>query len=246
MFDGGDPPAGLEPMCSSAATSAGTTILRWLDATGVRWVQLSGTGVDKVPAAVFDGRIVTCARGASAVPIAEWVLAAILARAKRFPEVFLHEPPKYWNFPQPAARLGRRAARSAIVGLGGIGDGHRASVRSRSACGCKAMRRTDAPSPIDGCRDRHAASTSSSPTPTTSCSPRRRPRARSTSSMPASFAVVKPGVHLVNIARGALVDQDALRVALDDGRVAARDARHRRSRAAAGGALALPASAACG
>jgi phosphoglycerate dehydrogenase-like enzyme len=36
-----------------------------------------------------------------------------------------------------------------------------------------------------------------------------------------AFAKVKRGVHLVNIARGALVDQDALRVALDDGRVAA-------------------------
>jgi phosphoglycerate dehydrogenase-like enzyme len=31
---------------------------------------------------------------------------------------------------------------------------------------------------------------------------------------------MKSGVHLVNIARGTLVDQEALRVALEDGRVA--------------------------
>ena len=35
-----------------------------------------------------------------------------------------------------------------------------------------------------------------------------------------AFAKVKRGVHIVNIARGSLIDQDALRAALDDGQVA--------------------------
>jgi phosphoglycerate dehydrogenase-like enzyme len=35
-----------------------------------------------------------------------------------------------------------------------------------------------------------------------------------------ALGLVKPGVHIVNVGRGTVIDHDALRVALDDGRVA--------------------------
>ena len=54
-------------------------------------------------------------------------MAAILAWAKRVPETFLSEPPKYWNFPIPT--LDRvEGSTVALVGLGGIGAAITAAV----------------------------------------------------------------------------------------------------------------------
>jgi len=181
----------------------------------VPWVQLSGTGVDKVPPELLAGRTVTCARGASAVPISEFVLGAMLAFEKRFPDVWLHEPPEHWNFDRLGGLQGRTVG---IVGFGGIG----VAVAERAlpfGMRVLAYRRTDAPSPIEGVEMHTSLETLLGQAdhlvlavPLT---------ARTEHLLDAdAFAAVKPGVHLVNIARGRLVDQDALRVALDDERVA--------------------------
>jgi len=216
-FAAGDPPPGLAADVFFGGYFAWDDIVRWVDAAGVRWVQTSGTGVDKVPRSIYDGRIVTCARGASAVPISDWVMAAVLAWAKRMPQTWLDAPPRHWNFPQPP--LDSVAGSTlALVGLGGIGTAVARRARAFDMR-VRALRRTDAPSPVDGVEIvRDIGELVSDADHLVLAAPA---TARTRHLIDADvLACVKPGLHLVNIARGALVDQDALRAALDDDRVA--------------------------
>ena len=217
-FTDGEPPSGLAADAFFGGYLGWDRIRPWLDAAGVRWVQLNATGADRVPPEVFAGRTITCARGASAGPISEWVLAAILARAKRMPETFLREPPRHWNFPDP--RLDRvEGSVVALVGLGGIGS---AIARLALAFGMqvRALRRTDAPSQVPGVE---VVTTLVDLLPGADHVVLAAPATARTHHLidAAAFALMTPGVHLVNIARGTLVDQDALRAALDDGTVGA-------------------------
>ena len=181
----------------------------------VPWVQLSGTGIDGLPAELFDGRTVTCARGASGVAIAEFVMAAMLAFAKDMPKVWLEAPPKHWNF-HPLSTLEHKTL--AMVGLGGIGT----EIAKRAlpfGMRVRAVRRTAAPSPVPGVE---IVTDFRELLPDADHLVLAAPGTARTRNLvdAAALEAVKPGVHLVNIARGSLVDQDALRVALDDGRVA--------------------------
>jgi len=197
------------------ATWQGHPLFEHLDATGIRWMHLPGTGIDGWPRALLEGRTVTCSRGVSAIPIAEFVLAAMLAFEKDLPATWLAEPPEHWNL----AELGELAGKTVgLVGLGGIG----AAVARRALAfdmRVRAVRRNpgrdllagvelaqDLPDLLE--RADHVVLTA--------------PGTASTRHLidAAAFAAMKPGVHLVNIARGALIDQDALRAALDDGTVA--------------------------
>jgi len=210
----GDPPAGVAG--DVLLTFAwGSPNLAAVVERGVRWIHTIGTGVDRFPLEGVRGRVLTCARGATVVPIAEWTLACMLAFEKDLPARWLSAPPETWNM----AALGTFSGRTlGLVGIGAIG---RAVAERALAFGMRvrAVRRTTAASPLArvdvvpslrdllGLADHLVLAAAAT---------------RETRHLldADAFAHVKPGVHLVNVSRGTLVDQEALRAALDAGRVA--------------------------
>lgn len=194
----------------------GTPNLERVLERGVRWVHILGTGVDRFPLPLLGDRLVTCSRGGSAVPIAEWVLATILAVEKRLPEAWLREPPAGgWHM----GGLGGLAGKTiGLVGFGAIGRA--VAVRALAFdMRVRACRRTGAPPLVEGVE---LVPTVAALAATADHLVVAAPATAATRHLvdAAVFAVAKPGLHLVNVARGSLVDQDALRIALDDGRVA--------------------------
>jgi len=143
------------------------------------------------------------------------VMAMMLAFEKDLPASWIDAPPARWN----VASLGGLAGRTlGLVGIGAIGTevARRALAFDMEVL---AYRRTSAPAPLSGVevlgdlgtllgRADHVVVAA--------------PATEETHHLldAAALAAVKPGAHLVNIARGSLVDQEALRSALDDGRVA--------------------------
>ncbi len=180
----------------------------------IRWVHVLGAGTDGFPFEVLGDRTLSCSRGAGAPAIAEFVLAAILAFEKRLPETWITEPPVEWNSMPLGAVEGRTVG---IIGLGAIGT---EVARRALAFGMvvTAIRRGTAPPPLDGVR------MSADLPALLGCSDHLVVAAPATAATrhlldDAAFSAAKRGMHVVNVARGSLVDQDALVRALDDGRL---------------------------
>jgi len=156
----------------------------------------------------------TCSRGASATAISEWVIAVLLEAEKRLVEHWLSAPPPVWH----RADLGTLADRTlALVGLGGIGE----AIARRALpfnMRVRALRRSRAPSGIQGVE---IAADLPSLLADADHIVIAAPETQATRLLfdDAAFACVKRGAHLVNIARGGLVDQEALLRALESGRI---------------------------
>jgi phosphoglycerate dehydrogenase-like enzyme len=193
-----------------AAFTHDREVIRRAVTPSVRWIHAFSAGVDGFPLDLVGDRVFTCSRGASAVPISEWVLAMMLAHAKRLPDAWITEPPEQWNSAQLAPLSG------ATVGLVGMG-----AINTEVARRCLAFdmevlsfRRTATPAPlpeITVLTDLHQLLGRSDHVVVAA------PATADTYHLfdADAFAAVKPGAHLVNVARGTLVDQDALIAALD-------------------------------
>ncbi len=141
----------------------------------------------------------------------------MLAFEKQLPNAWITAPPQQWNIPSPP--LGTLDGRTlALFGMGGIG----AAIAERAlpfGMQVKAMRRRDVPSPVDGVT---MVSSIGDLVADADHVVLVAPLTGATRGIidDTAFAQMKRGVHLVNVARGGLVVDAALREAIDDGVVA--------------------------
>lgn len=188
----------------------------------LRWVQAIGSGVGQfVPSRLPDGGIVlTNAAGIGATPIAEWVIARILGIAKRFEEHAELQRRHEWRQSLGTLLEGQCVL---IVGLGAIG---RAVATRLRPFGVRiiGMRRTWAPGMTDASVDELVgpdrllnvlgrADVVVVAAPGTA--------ANENLFDAAAFAAMRRGSVFVNVARGSLVDEDALIDSLRSGHLRA-------------------------
>lgn len=194
-------------------------------AARLKWVHCSGHAVGHFPLADLAARgiVVTNSRGVQAIPIAEHVMACVLALARRLPDTMRDQQQAVWRpneligHASPWLLSGRTLA---VIGVGTIGEAIAARAK---AFGMRVigMRRN----PGRGCPAGFDAVTG----------PAQRddllavadivvvaaPLTAETNLLLDADAIarLKPGAIVINVARGQLVDETALADALASGRL---------------------------
>lgn len=178
----------------------------------LRWVHFGSTGIDRMPGWLLEPEIVTVARGAQSEAIAEYVVMMALAYEKRLPQI-LAQSPEDWNQPQLGGLGGR------TVGLLGFGEIGRAVAARMAPFGTSlvAHRRGGAATGEPRVRAVGFEELMAVSDHLVICAPLTDATRGIIDA--AALARMRPGAHLINVARGAILNHDALRDALNRGRI---------------------------
>jgi phosphoglycerate dehydrogenase-like enzyme len=209
---------GVEVAVGGASGERFREILR--AAPRLRWFHTLGAGVDSLigPDLATHDVVLTNNTGTYDVPIAEFVLAMLFTVAKRVPQHLRNQREHLWR-ERPAQHVELRDAVLLVIGLGSIGA---ELARLARAIGMRVIgvRRSQRPDPsverlvppdrlMDAARDADYVAVTAALTPST----------RGLVSRDV-IAAMKPTAWLVNIARGPIVDEDALLDAVREHRIA--------------------------
>lgn len=180
---------------------------------GLQWIQLVTSGTDKHPDWLLHGRPASTARGVAAQQIAEYVVAAIFYQTKQLDTLWVHHPGQW----QTRALPGVADTTVGLIGLGAIGE---AIARKLVPLGAqvKAYRQRPLAPSVAGVSLVNSVTEllasvdhlvlAAPATPQTHHLLNRQ-----------TLAKAKPGLHIINVARGELIDDSALLEALELGLV---------------------------
>jgi phosphoglycerate dehydrogenase-like enzyme len=190
------------------------TLLR--EATGLRWVFTRGAGMDRQPLELYRerGLLLTNGAGLAAGPIAESLVLAMLAAAKRFPDLVRAQDRSEW-LPRPPGLGELQGTRALVLGYGEIG---RAAAARLAGFGVEVtgVRRRPVEDPAvigpDEWRGRLPEFDWLLVTVASTAANRHLVGE-------AELAAMKPGAWVLNVTRGWVLDQAALLEALRAGRL---------------------------
>ena len=190
----------------------------WTDAGDLEWIHITAAGVDTL---LFDDLrnsevVVTNARGVFDRPLAEYVLGAVLAHAKDSRTSFDLQRRHEWRHRETRSIAG---ATALVVGTGGIGREIATLLRAAGMVVRGAGRRPVADDPdfgeiVDSAELAAHAGWCDHLILAAPLTPATRGMVDQ-----AVLDAMKPDAHLINIARGPMVDEAALLTALTQGRI---------------------------
>jgi phosphoglycerate dehydrogenase-like enzyme len=206
-----DPPVSLAPQLRA--------LLR-APSTAVRWIHVTNAGHEGLDAAGVPGGIaVTASAGANAPVLAEHVLAFMLAFVRRIPEFAAATRAHVWDADRRASMTSIEGQTLAIVGLGFAG---RELAKLARAFGMRtiAVRHEPIADPlVDDVQPLSALHAVLGRADFVALTVALTPQTHHLLG-PAEFAACKPTAYVINISRGAVVDQVALAEALRSGTIA--------------------------
>ncbi len=190
-----------------------------LDKSPARWVQLPFAGIESfVSAGVIDpGRTWTCAKGIYGRATAEQALALVLLAAR---ELHRHARTRRWLSNKELTATRRVSGGTVlIVGTGGIGTALAGMLRP---LGSRMLAVNRSGRPMEGAERTLPFTRIAEMLPEADWVVLAAPLTAETARVIDSEALraMKPSAWLVNVARGGLVDTDALLEALREGRIA--------------------------